>query len=308
MDAIQRASFLDGIYHAIYTSRQASTPSTMRTGSPQPMKVIGAGLPRTGTMSLKAALTRLGLKTYHMQDVLSGNHVALWSAHAEAQPGSETLNPIVERLSTEGYNATTDFPACLVYGMLMERYPDAKVVLSVRTSGDVWAASVLNTIARVDRAVAQSAFGRAAYFPRIFGQLLDWLWRHIGAPREAATGMPALADLARAHDAWTQSVLTAVPTSRLLVHNARDGWAPLCSFLSAGPHADAAITAACADVLANDEEYPHVNESSAMLLVIYAIRSITALIYAAGVLLLVLVGRWLVRCTTRRASAREKSA
>ena len=33
----------------------------------QSMKIIGAGLGRTGTSSLKEALSRLGLKTYHMK-------------------------------------------------------------------------------------------------------------------------------------------------------------------------------------------------------------------------------------------------
>ncbi len=43
------------------------------------MKVIGAGLPRAGTMSLQAALNQLGYLCYHMQTVgRNPSHLPVW--------------------------------------------------------------------------------------------------------------------------------------------------------------------------------------------------------------------------------------
>jgi hypothetical protein len=72
-----------------------------------PLKVIGAGLGRTGTLSLKAALEELGLaKCYHMSEVLAHpRHAQVWDAAARGQPVDwEAL--------FQGYQATVDWPGC----------------------------------------------------------------------------------------------------------------------------------------------------------------------------------------------------
>ena len=53
------------------------------------LHVIGAGVGRTGTYSLKLALDKLGLgPTHHMEVVLKdlAHHVPLWTAAAEGAP------------------------------------------------------------------------------------------------------------------------------------------------------------------------------------------------------------------------------
>ncbi len=91
------------------------------------LDVIGAGLGRTGTLSLKAALEELGLgKCYHMTEVLAHpESVPVWDAAARGQPvdWDELF---------DGYRATVDWPGCSFYRELLDRYPDAKVILSVR--------------------------------------------------------------------------------------------------------------------------------------------------------------------------------
>lgn len=49
----------------------------------QQIHVIGAGLGRTGTASLKVALGKLGYKTYHMKELLENNHAWAWNAYAD---------------------------------------------------------------------------------------------------------------------------------------------------------------------------------------------------------------------------------
>jgi hypothetical protein len=91
------------------------------------MKVIGAGFGRTGTTSLKAALEKLGFDPcYHMTQVFAHPRAeAVWSAAGRGEPAD--LEAVLE-----GYVSTLDWPACTFYEELMERHPEAKVLLSVR--------------------------------------------------------------------------------------------------------------------------------------------------------------------------------
>jgi hypothetical protein len=91
------------------------------------LEVIGAGFGRTGTMSLKVALEDLGFgPCYHMIELFEHpEHLELWEAASQGKPVDW------EELFS-GYRATTDWPACSFYKELIERYPDAKVILTVR--------------------------------------------------------------------------------------------------------------------------------------------------------------------------------
>ena len=120
----------------------------------EPMHIIGAGFGRTGTASLMAALKQLGLKVYHMREgVIEGGQLPLWVDHVNAREANDagaiarSTAALLEAMSADGFNATTDFPACLLIDDLLAAYPNARVVLSVRRSGDQWATSVLNSIA-----------------------------------------------------------------------------------------------------------------------------------------------------------------
>ena len=87
------------------------------TSAKQPLKVVAAGLGRTGTASLKEALTKLGLKTYHMKDGVmdTPGHMELWSEHAakmmQGESGKASANAIMDKMAEDGFNATTDIPS-----------------------------------------------------------------------------------------------------------------------------------------------------------------------------------------------------
>ena len=107
------------------------------------MKVIGAGMGRTGTLSLKAALEQLGFaKCYHMEERFANRqHDPLWVAAGRGKPDWDTL--------FAGYKATVDFPGCTFWKELADYYPESKVVLSVRDP-DKWFDSTQDTIFRAD--------------------------------------------------------------------------------------------------------------------------------------------------------------
>ncbi|HEX6866130.1 MAG TPA: sulfotransferase, partial [Caulobacteraceae bacterium] len=85
------------------------------------LSVIGAGLGRTGTLSLKLALEQLGLgPCYHMAEVFKLPRApAQWIAAAEGHPDWEA--------TFEGYRSTVDWPSAEFYKELAEAYPDARV-------------------------------------------------------------------------------------------------------------------------------------------------------------------------------------
>jgi hypothetical protein len=79
--------------------------------SPQPMLVIGAGFGRTGTDSLRAALTMLGYHTHHMGEIMkNGDSGVMAKANSPAR-----IEEFLDLVAQQQYNATTDFPLSLFY-------------------------------------------------------------------------------------------------------------------------------------------------------------------------------------------------
>ena len=104
------------------------------------LAVIGAGLGRTATFSLKFALEHLGFgPCYHMSEVFAGarRNVPLWLDAIDGRPDWDAV--------FEGFHSTTDYPACTYWRELAEHYPRAKVILTVRDP-DTWFDSVSETI------------------------------------------------------------------------------------------------------------------------------------------------------------------
>jgi hypothetical protein len=174
------------------------------------LKIIGAGLGRTGTMSLKLALEQLGFKPcYHMVEVFQNNRMEQWNALVET--GKPDWNKVFE-----GYEATVDWPACNYYRELMAAYPDAKVILSLRDP-ESWFASTQATIFRtLDEAGGASGPMRFAH--KLITQIVG---------PDVHDRAALLAAFAR----WNEEVKAAVPKEKLLVFEAKQGWKPLCACL-----------------------------------------------------------------------------
>jgi Sulfotransferase domain len=193
------------------------------------MKVIGAGLPRTATTTQLFALEQLGFgPCYHMRDLLMNLEGGLppWEAVAAGNPDWDAIFGDAQ--------ATVDFPSARFYPTLMERYPDAKVLLSVR-SADGWVKSMRETIWGVyygDTVLRHLSDARA---------VIDPLWRRYIELMTTMTWDPETgamagdtqddAEFGRIMERWNESVKQTVPADRLLVWDPADGWGPLCEFL-----------------------------------------------------------------------------
>jgi hypothetical protein len=88
---------------------------------------------------------------YHMTEVFTHpEHVELWRAATQGKP-------VAWEQIFDGYRATVDWPGCTFYAQLMQRYPDAKVILTVRDP-QKWYESVYNTIYRITGAASSPVF------------------------------------------------------------------------------------------------------------------------------------------------------
>lgn len=204
------------------------------------MRVIGSGFGRTGTLSTKQALEELGFgPCYHMEEVFRQptTHVPIWHAHARGEPVDW------ERLF-DGYEAAVDFPASLVYRELLDVFPDAKVVHTVRDP-DRWYDSTRETIYAA-RSI-WPCWARTLIPPvRRAAEMVDGLiWDGLFEGR-----FEDRAFAIERYESWTDEVVATVPADRLLVFEVKNGWGPLCEFL---------------DVLEPASPFPNVNDRESML-------------------------------------------
>jgi hypothetical protein len=185
------------------------------------MKIIGAGLGRTGTTSLKAALEHLGFgPCYHMAEIVQHpEHAAAWLAAGEGR-----LDEVEAIL--ESYPSAVDHPACNFYVELMERHPEAKVVLTVRDA-DKWYESCLRTIHAISQDVPMRWMGhlvpRLGPMFRMAGALV-WKGTFGGRFRDKQHAIAVF-------ERHNEEVRRRVPADKLLVFDVTEGWEPLCRFL-----------------------------------------------------------------------------
>jgi hypothetical protein len=179
------------------------------------LRVVGAGLPRTGTTSLKQALELLLDGVCCHMSAIPGHPFDLGADWERALSGGAV--DWVQAL--QEYVAAVDWPASSFWREISTAHPDAVVVLSVRDSAQTWWESMEATVLPVARMslVPDWQQGRA------LTQLLE---RLTGSQQ---WDDPAL--LMKAYHDHLASVRTSVPTGRLLEWRAEDGWTPLCRAL-----------------------------------------------------------------------------
>ncbi len=185
------------------------------------MKVIGAGFGRTGTLSLKVALETLGFgPCYHMTEVFKNpQHLELWYDAALERP-------VDWPAMFHRYQAAVDWPACAFYQPLVDVFPDAKVILTVRDP-ERWYESALETIHALSQTPPVSWTGWMIPGLRRFirnGKRIVWK----GTFKGRFLDRPFALEVYRRH---IEEVTRYVAPERLLVYDVKEGWEPLCRFL-----------------------------------------------------------------------------
>lgn len=241
------------------------------------LEVIGAGWGRTGTNSVKIALEKLlDGPCYHMFECAVRPDFQKWIDAYAGKPDWKRI--FTHPDGNKFYKATVDYPACGMYKELIEAYPNAKVLLTVRDP-EKWYDSAIETIwswrcteqhwaarvfenGRKFQAQAQ-AFHRATMLP--------------GVKRSDREGS------IKSFNAWIERVKSTVPPEKLLIYDVKEGWEPLCKFLNKP---------------IPDEEFPYINdkeqiknELNKILLICYIAQFLRLVAVLGGVWLLV----WLLR-------------
>lgn len=193
------------------------------------IQLVGVGLGRTGTLSLKLALERLlGGTCHHMLEVFAHpEEIPQWHAAVRGEPVdfAELLDP---------YVAIVDYPGAAVWRELVAAFPEAPVLLSTRASADEWWDSASATILQMADAMPDDDTARAHT-----AMANDMFLRSLGTTdrRDRDT-------IVAAYEAHNAAVRAEVAADRLFEYRPGDGWGPLCAALG---------------VAAPDEEFPHTN-------------------------------------------------
>ena len=173
------------------------------------IKVIGTGFGRTGTDSMREALTILGFgPCHHMSEVIANEEQKrLWRALAKgAVPDWSAL--------FAGYASCMDWPSAYYWRELIEVYPDARVILTWRSAESWWQSFEKTILAGISQSQDQESLGIALVSKQVFG----------GKAHDRAAAIAL-------YEANVAAVMATVPPERLLVHNLGDGWEPLCAHL-----------------------------------------------------------------------------
>ena len=187
------------------------------------IQLVGAGLGRTGTMSLKLALERLlGGTCHHMMEVFSHpDEVPLW--HASMRGEAVDFHDLLD-----GYSAIVDYPGAAVWRELAAAFPEAPVLLSTRSTADEWWQSARDTI-----------LVRRGDTPDAGRRMVDALFR-----RSLGVELTDRQAVMAAYEAHNAAVRSEIPADRLFEYQPGDGWGPLCAAL---------------DLPEPDEPFPHTN-------------------------------------------------
>ena len=181
------------------------------------MHVIGAGVGRTGTYSLKLAINRLGLgPCHHMEAVIQNmpGQVPLWAAALEGRPDWAAIYA--------DFDSAVDWPTAAFFRELALAYPAAKFILTHRDP-ESWAESFGETIYTALAMRDQAPPERRAWLNMAYGVV-------------ARSGFPEGLDreaLIKGFLAHNEAVKATIPADRLLIFQVQEGWEPLCRFLGA---------------------------------------------------------------------------
>jgi sulfotransferase family protein len=197
------------------------------------LRVVGAGVGRTGTASLKLALERLlGGPCFHMGELFEHPELTprLQAAARDEDIDWADLLP--------GYVATVDWPACAFWRQLADANPGAPVLLSTRESSEKWWESYSGTILQAMTAPVppedEAWMGRRALMTDLMPNTFSRDWE----TREGAIA---------GYERHNAAVRAAIPAERLIDYRAGDGWEPICAALG---------------VDVPDEPFPHTNTTA----------------------------------------------
>jgi hypothetical protein len=193
------------------------------------LEVIGTGMGRTGTMSLKMALEQLGFgKCYHMFELFQHPEGIVYFQKAARG------EPVDWDKLFEGYRSAVDMPVNIYHKQLMALYPDAKVIHTMRDA-EGWYASAIETIFWATKPSLSRMLNlmvRMPFSPVLRKRLKVMMYDGKMMDNEFGKNLHDKKEVIRRYNAYNDAVLKSIPKERLLLYDVKSGWEPLCAFLN----------------------------------------------------------------------------
>lgn len=193
-----------------------------------PLKIIGTGLGRTGTHSLKLALEKLGFgKCYHMVELFQNPEGLKYFKKAERR---EEVN--WDELF-KGYYSAVDYPVARYFKQIFKYYPEAKIIHTVRDSEE-WFRSATDTIFWASNPVSWKILKLAVHLPfspEARRRIPVLLYNRKLSELEFGKDLKNREYVIRRFEQHTEEVIKTIPEKQLLIFNPNSGWEPLCRFL-----------------------------------------------------------------------------
>ncbi|KAJ5520742.1 hypothetical protein N7463_001195 [Penicillium fimorum] len=197
------------------------------TPNPQPLLVIGAGLPRTATSSLQAALEQLNITPcLHMAQIIphaSRQELLIATTHTkDTSARQKQLHTLIS-----GYAAVCDMPAVFHLPDLLDMYPDARVILTTRPNAETWAESCRESLGfffTPQFAILGFLWKSERLWFRLNMRILEWSQERFGG-RDVFSAV-----FYERYNEFVRGVVSA-RGGKVLEFKAEDGWGPLCEFL-----------------------------------------------------------------------------
>lgn len=181
------------------------------------LQIIGAGLGRTGTHSLALALERLGFgRCYHVLELAKNpDHIDIWNRAVDGE--SVDWDALFQ-----DYRAAVEWPAIACLPQLIQHYPQAKIILTLRDP-EVWYESANTTIFNA------LELSRNNPNPEQKGQ--GALVRRMILDNMFSSRYRDKAYAIEVYQQHNRNVIEMTPAHRLLQYQVTEGWGPLCHFL-----------------------------------------------------------------------------
>ncbi|MEV4639037.1 sulfotransferase family protein [Actinoplanes sp. NPDC049548] len=193
------------------------------------MDVVGVGFGRTGTLSLKFALERLGFgPCLHMSGLFEE------PGRAEAFRRAAEGDPASLPAALQGFRSTVDWPGAFFWRQLVAGHAAAKVILTLRDP-DAWYDSAHRTIFQTAQIAPRDGNPTVAMIEAV-------VWEGTFGGRFADRDHAI-----RVFEEHNAEVRREVAADRLLEFTVSEGWAPLCAFLG---------------VPVPDEPFPRLNDTA----------------------------------------------
>ena len=230
------------------------------------MKVICAGLSKTGTTSLASALRVLGYKVHDLPEHIQ-EHADEWLAIYRGEKTPDFVSMY------DGVDGVTDLPAAFWYEEILEAFPEAKVILTVRDNDDVWVQSWVKHLR-----LTRDGIKFAALFSSKVRNYLE-IFNTVDLAVYGSVSPTATSLFKKKYNAHNERVQAVIPAEKLLIYSIKQGWAPLCQFLGVDvplrefPHENVGGSMARAGIAASRKElcYNTLRLISPMLLIVLSI-------------------------------------